>query len=197
MNIKYDPQIHRRDSIRLKKYDYSQEGAYFVTICTKEKECIFGNIKDEVVRLSELGKIVKKEWENIPTRFPKVELDEFIIMPNHIHGIIIISEVGATLAVAHFMARDARHNFTKKVGASPTPTIGYIVGSFKSICVNRWLNYIAGNNLDIVGKFWQRNYYEHIIRKEKELTEIREYIINNPLKWELDKENPNNGRCPN
>jgi REP element-mobilizing transposase RayT len=104
-------------------------------------------------------------------------VDESIIMPNHIHGILI---VGATLAVAQ----------SNGAGARPAPTVGEIVGTFKSLCIHDWLTYIKEKKIDAVAKFWQRNYYEHVIRNEYELNKIREYIQNNPLKWDLDKENP-------
>jgi REP element-mobilizing transposase RayT len=168
--MKYNPEINHRKSIRLKGYDYSQDGAYFLTICTRNKELYF-----EVY--SELKEILRRHWVKLPERFPYLILDEFIIMPNHIHGIII---VGATPAVAQ----------TDWAGARPAPTVGEIVGTFKSLCVNDWLTYIKENKINAVGKFWQRNYYEHIIRNEEELAKIREYIQNNPLKWSLDRENP-------
>jgi REP element-mobilizing transposase RayT len=168
--MKYNPEINHRKSIRLKGYDYSQDGAYFLTICTRNKELYF-----EVY--SELKEILRRHWVELPERFPYLILDEFIIMPNHIHGIII---VGATPAVAQ----------TDWAGARPAPTVGEIVGTFKSLCVNDWLTYIKENKMNAVGKFWQRNYYEHIIRNEEELAKIREYIQNNPLKWSLDRENP-------
>jgi REP element-mobilizing transposase RayT len=107
-------------------------------------------------------------------------------MPNHAHGIII---VGATLAVAPTLVATQDNG----AGARPAPTIGDIVGMFKSLCVYDWLRYIKENRIDAIGKFWQRNYYEHIIRNEDRLNKIREYIINNPLKWSLDRENPD--RC--
>jgi REP element-mobilizing transposase RayT len=119
-----------------------------------------------------------------PRKIPAAFLDSFIVMPNHIHGIIFIDKelkiVGATLAVARGRA-----------GASPAPTLGNIVGAYKSLCVNRWLKYIKDNGLDIRGVFWQRNYYEHIIRDENELNMIREYIVFNPFKWSSDADNPN------
>lgn len=175
--MKFNPDIHHRRSIRLKNYDYSQDGAYFITICTNNRECYFQ-------KYPPLKTIIKNQWENIPTHYPNVELDEYVIMPNHIHGIILVV-VGATLAVAqnHYRA-----------GARPAPTIGDIIGSFKSLCVVKWLQYMNKNNIHELGKFWQRNYYEHIIRNEKELNNIREYIINNPLQWKIDHENQNNNR---
>ena len=168
--MKYDPEINHRKSIRSKGYDYSQGGAYFLTICTRNKEFYFK-------AYSELKEILRRHWVKLPERFPYLILDEFIIMPNHIHGIII---VGATLAVAQ----------TNRAGARPAPTVGEIVGTFKSLCVNDWLTYLKENKINAVGKFWQRNYYEHIIRNEEELTKIRAYIQNNPLSWSLDRENP-------
>ncbi|KRT65801.1 MAG: hypothetical protein XU11_C0019G0022 [Candidatus Dadabacteria bacterium CSP1-2] len=170
--MKYNPDIHHRKSIRLKGYDYSQGGACFITICARNKELYFQ-------QHPELKRILIRQWQEIPDRYANIRLDEFVIMPNHIHGIII---VGATLAVAQ--ARE------KRAGARPAPTIGEIIGIFKSLCLHDWLKYIKENRIDAVGKFWQRNYYEHIIRNEDELNKIREYIQNNPLKWNLDRENP-------
>jgi len=172
--MKRNPQKHHRRSIRLKDYDYSQAGAYFVTICAHNQRGLFGNIVNGEMKLSSIGKIVQREWNKTPARFPNVELDAFIIMPNHIHGILI---VGATLVVAH----------DNRAGTRPAPTLGKIVGSFKSRCVRKCIQ----NRLN-VDKLWQRNYYEHIIRDEKDLNKIREYIINNPITWELDDENPEN-----
>jgi len=173
------PRVHHRRSIRLKGYDYSQSGAYFVTICTKDRELYFEKYRG-------LQEIVRQQWEELPQRFPDLTLNEFIIMPNHIHGIIIFGadrsgkNVGATLAVAQ----------NNGAGARPAPTVGEIVGTFKSLCIHDWLTYIKEKKIDAVGKFWQRNYYEHVIRNEDELNRIREYIQNNPFKWHLDKENP-------
>ena len=178
--------FHRR-SIRLKGYVYSQDGAYFITICTLNRQSYF-------LTYPELEEIVWKQWEKLPERFADLFLDEFTIMPNHIHGIIIVGAdlapalsglapalaVGATLAVAQ----------NAGAGARPSPTVGEIVGTFKSLCIHDWLAYIKEKKIDPIGKFWQRNYYDHIIRNEDEMNKIREYIKNNPLKWSLDRENP-------
>ena len=177
-NLKYDPEINHRKSIRLKGYDYSQDGAYFLTICTHNKEFYFE-------AYSELKEILKRHWVKLPERFPCLILDEFTVMPNHIHGIII---VGATLAVAQTNRAGARPSASPR--GEPAPTVGEIVGAFKSLCVNDWLIYLKKNKINAVGKFWQRNYYEHIIRNEEELAKIRAYIQHNPLKWSLDRENP-------
>lgn len=187
MKSRYDPFKHHRHSIRLQGYDYSQAGAYFATACTKNRECILGMVRNDEVELSALGEIVGCCWENLPRQFPNVRLDAFVVMPNHIHGIILLTEnVGATLAVA-----------PDKAGASPAPTgamrpkLGDVVGTFRSLCVNNWLDYINQNHLNAIGKFWQRNYYEHIVRDERDLNRIREYIATNPIRWDLDRENPN------
>jgi putative transposase len=124
MPNKYNPEIHHRRSIRLKDYDYSQVGAYYVTICTWNKECLLGDIANSEIKISPIGVIIQKEWNEIPNRFPNVQLDAFVMMPNHIHGIII---VGATLVVARGSAVD--HN--NRAGTSPAPTLGEIIGSFK------------------------------------------------------------------
>jgi len=172
---------HRRRSIRLKYYDYSQAGAYFVTICTYNKKCLFGEVIDGKMVLNQFGKVVEREWLRTTEIRPNMQLDKFIIMPNHMHGIVIIDEsnVGAT----------GRSPLPK----GPTPkSIGAIAAGFKSVATRR-INDLRGTPYTPV---WQRNYYEHVIRNEDDLSEIREYIVNNPMKWDLDVENPNNsGAC--
>jgi REP element-mobilizing transposase RayT len=128
------------------------------------------------IKLSPIGEIVQREWCNISSRFLDVELDAFVIMPNHLHGIM---NVGAPLDNAIVQ--------NNRAGTSPAPTLGDMVGSFKSLCI-----YNCRNDGSTTGKFWQRNYYEHVIRNEDELNRIREYIVNNPLQWEKDENNPMN-----
>ncbi|MBF0104319.1 MAG: transposase [Deltaproteobacteria bacterium] len=178
---------HRR-SIRLKGYDYSQQGAYFVTICSHDRECLFGEIVDGKMVLNDVGKIVETCWHNIPNNFPNAELDAFVVMPNHVHGIICI--VGAPLAGAQNAgAQNGTQN--NRAPARGAPTVGDIVGAYKSLCVHNCLKWIKQNEPDrVLGKFWQRNYYEHVIRNEKSLDQIREYIINNPANWQGDEMNP-------
>ena len=157
----------RRKSIRLPQYDYSTCGAYFLTICTHGRENVFGDVIDKKMALNETGKIVEKCWLAIKERFPAVELDEFSIMPNHMHGIICI--VGA---------RSPR----PKLGAETAPlrqTLGRIIAYFKyqsTKNVNSMRNMIGFH-------VWQRNYWEHIIRDERDLDGIRQYIADNPLQW--------------
>ena len=177
----HDLKKHRRRSIRLKDYDYSQSGAYFITICTHNKEILFGEILDGEMQLNEWGNVVEDCWDEVPRHFKNVELDAFIVMPNHVHGIIIITNdihVGAGLP----------RPYNKNISGGVKHTLGQIVAYFKYQSSKR-INSIRGTSGMPV---WQRNYYEHIIRNERDLDEIRQYIINNPLKWELDTENPKN-----
>jgi putative transposase len=178
----YKSEIHHRRSIRLRNYDYSQAGAYFVTVCAWNRECLFREIKNGDTFLNELGDIVMKCWDLIPTHFPHVEIDEFVVMPNHIHGIVILSNVGAQF-IAPF-----RKTTTEYQGVmNHAPTVGKIVRAFKARCTHM-INNVRNTP---GGPLWQRNYYEHIIRDESELHRIREYIRDNPVKWHEDEENPN------
>jgi putative transposase len=155
---KYDPNVHHRRSIRLKEYDYSEAGAYFVTICTHNREYIFGDIMDCEMKLNEFGQIIMDCWNNLPNHYQHLILDISIIMPNHFHGIIIITNVNNVGA-----------------GLKPAPTIkkrhglSEIVRAFKTFSSRR-INQIRNTHGVPV---WQRNYYEHIIRNENELNKIR------------------------
>ena len=164
---KNQPHVHRRRSLRLKQYDYSQDGAYFVTLCTVDRRRYFEQ---------SLRQIVDREWSALPGRFPQVRLDEYVIMPNHFHGILMI-------------CRDTPCGYPA-VSGRVNSALGEIIGAFKSLCVTAWLKVIKTQRLDARAKFWQANYYEHVIRCGRELERIREYIVNNPLQWELDRENP-------
>jgi len=186
---KYNPNIHQRRSIRLKGYDYSQAGMYFITICCQDRICRFGHINvgagiaPAQMVLNEYGQIAYDEWVKLSERFPNFELDVFQIMPNHMHGIIAL--VGATPAVAHNNAVVDNDNLA---GASPahTKTVGDIVGAYKSLVANGCLDIFKTKN-ETMGKLWQRNYHEHIIRDEQSYHRISEYIINNPENWTDDK----------
>lgn len=221
--MKYNPKIHNRRSIRLKEYDYSQAGLYYITICVQNRECLFGKIVGAhprgrpeegqpqgiapTMQLNDAGKMVKKEWIDIPSRFPQIQLHEFIVMPNHFHAIMEI--VGASLVGAQ-NTMDAQidenisdgenENNQSKIehgrpytgrpqGCAPTgKTVGDVVGAFKSITTNEYIEGVKNHNwLRFNGKLWQRNYWEHIIRNEKSYQRISDYIINNPLNWADDK----------
>jgi putative transposase len=183
---------HHRRSIRLKNYDYSQSGLYFITICTQNRLYLFGEIVDEAMILNDAGKMIHDQWSILPNRFNSIDLHEFIVMPNHFHGIVeLVSEktVGAPLVGAL-----AKHHKTgQPQGIAPTtyeinPTIGDIVGAFKSLTTNEYIAGVKQKSWQpFHQKLWQRNYYEHIIRSEQSYLDIAEYIQNNPLKWPEDK----------
>jgi putative transposase len=173
----YDPQKHHRRSIRLKGYDYTQPGAYYITLCTKARQCLFGDVVKGEMRLNSLGYIAFTCWQAIPNHFSHVELDAFVIMPNHLHGILVIRDtlVGATHA-------SPLHNL-----CGPAPkSVGAIVGSYKS-AVSKHINAICNTKGNSI---WQRNYYEHINRNDESLHNIRQYILENPWRWAGDPENP-------
>ena len=142
-------------------------------------KCHFGTIENSEMLLNEFGLIAQNEWAKLPERFPNFELDVFQIMPNHMHGIIALNDyaVGAGFTPAQNRAR---------VNRAPTTTIGDIVGAYKSLVSNECLKIYKSNN-QIMGKLWQRNYYEHIIKNESPYKTISEYIINNPQQWDKDK----------
>ena len=171
MNIPRDSINHRR-SMRLHGYDYRHNGAYFVTICTHNRTSLFGEIKNNEMRLTAAGTVAHRVWEEIPQHFSNVATDAFIVMPNHVHGIIVIAN---TLQPPH---------------QSPKSALGTIVGSYKS-AVTKQINRGRGTPGASV---WQRNYYEHVIRDETSLHDIRQYIVHNPAKWDDDPENPRTTR---
>lgn len=170
---------HHRRSLRLKNYDYAQAGAYFVTLCTQNRACLFGEIVDGQMRLHPAGREAGQCWLQIPQHFPNVELDEFVVMPNHVHGIVVLGDGGRGTVCR---APTTVERFGRPVSGS-LPTV---VRSFKSAVTKR-INALHGSPGVSV---WQRNYYEHVIRDEASLQDIREYIVNNPLQWTLDRENP-------
>jgi REP element-mobilizing transposase RayT len=170
-----------RKSIRLGGYDYSGEGMYFVTICTQDRKCLFGKIMNGSMTLNNIGIVVKDVWMALPKRFSNINMVEITVMPNHIHGLIT---VGAPLAGARI--NDNRvDNFRATARVAPTH-IGNIIGAYKSLVYDLCLKTEIPRN-NFLGKLWQRNYYEHIVRDEKDLERIREYIENNPSNWSEDE----------
>lgn len=191
--MKFNPSIHKRKSIRLHGYDYSQEGMYFITICTHNKECLFGHVGANRIRpdqvnnhddandenipemhLNEFGKIAHNEWLKTPEIRPNVELGEFMIMPNHMHGIIIIKNQHLQEGVLQYAPMEFK---------SPSHNIGAIIRGYKS-AVTKQINILRESPEHAV---WQRNYYEHIIRTAESYEKITNYIIRNPLLWEEDR----------
>lgn len=180
----YNPAIHHRRSIRLRGYDYTQPGAYYVTLCVQDHQCIFGDVVNGEMQLNEFGHIVHEEWHHTAIVRHEITLDEFVIMPNHIHGIIIIND---TIDVPLGATRRVAPTTNATITNGPVPrSIGAIVGQFKSIATKR-INKLRGTN---GVSLWQRDYYEHISRHSGDLNRIRQYIRNNPRKWQWDRENP-------
>ena len=196
----------RIESARLKEYDYSQPGEYFVTICADKHTCLFGTVIEEKVILSPIGKIAKHCWEEIQYHFDNIELDEFVIMPNHIHGIIVIKDQQCRDVQLGDMdnnpngrddqsgemdnnqnGRDVQLNVSTRISPK-RGTLSVVIRTYKAAVTtecqrNGWHKFR-----------WQPRFYEHIIKNEKDFQNIREYIINNPIKWFYDNENPDRGK---
>ncbi len=174
--------VHRR-SIRLRAHDYSAPAIFFITICTHVDGPSFGNITHDQMTLNECGQLVESCWKEIPSHFPHVELDEFIIMPNHVHGILVARPVAKD---RRGVACYAPTNCNRRFRSPGTDSLGAIIRSFKSAAARR-INQLRGSPDAAV---WQRNYYEHVIRNDYDFQDCRNYIINNPRKWAVDHENP-------
>jgi putative transposase len=184
--MRYDAKIHHRRSIRKHGYDYSFPGWYFVTLCTEGKDYTFGCIMEWQMQLNDAGRMVADEWKRMPERFPEFVLDEFVVMPNHFHAIFQIAAPlpGKTIVGAPLVGAQTR------ASTRPAPTVGDIVGAFKSLTANQYLRRVQQFAWRPVPKgLWQRNYYEHIIRNERELEATRAYIRENPARWDSDPEN--------
>jgi putative transposase len=170
---------HQRRSIRLRNYDYSQAGYYYVTICTQDRICLFGGVREEHVYLNRLGLLVKRCWRWLPHRYPYVKLDRWVIMPNHLHGIVVIAD------------EDLCRGGSRTAPTAVVPrrkALGRLIGAFKTAStkeINKIMNTPGA-------RIWQRSFYDHVMRNETELGLIRQYIFNNPLKWHLDRNNPDN-----
>ena len=169
----YNPNIHHRRSIRLPDYDYTQAGAYFVTMVVRDRSCLFGEIANGEVQLNETGMLVVDTWEWLATQYAYVTLDEYVVMPNHLHGIIVI---------------DTRRGGSRTAPTMPSKRkpLGRLVGAFKTVMTKQFNRAHGTKGRPI----WQRNYYEHIIRDGNELARIRKYILDNPAQWAFDRENP-------
>jgi len=172
--MKFDPQKHHRRSIRLKGFDYSSAGTYFVTIVAWRREMLFGEIVDGINLLNDCGKIVAEKWEWLETQYSYVELGAWIVMPNHFHGILVIHEDG----------RGGSRSAPTPIKHKP---LGGLIGAFKTVST-KYINLLRNTEGQLV---WQRNYFEHIIRTEREWDNIHRYIESNPSMWTEDDENPN------
>ena len=183
--MNYSPDKHRRRSIRLSGYDYSQPGAYFITVCTDNRECLFGEIVDGEMRLSPIGAIACNSWLEILNHFPTVELDEYIIMPNHIHAIVMWIDEPQNQPCRDLINQIPTNKTNWILTKNPKRTLGKIIRHYKA----RTTTMIRRAGFPLFQ--WQRNYYDHIIRTEKDLNTIREYIHDNATKWYIDNENFN------
>jgi REP element-mobilizing transposase RayT len=173
---------YRVESTRLRGWDYSAPAWYFVTICTKGHACCLGRISQGQMVLSEMGAIVAEEWQRTAVIRPDIRLDAWVVMPNHLHGIVIIDSGGTEAQSVGFeRARPDRAHSAAKPGQLRPGSLGAIVGQVKSACTKR-IRGLGHINFD-----WQPRFHDHIIRDEAELARIREYVLNNPAKWELDR----------
>ena len=173
-------QYHRR-SIRLPGYDYTQPGAYYITICTYQKQCWFGDVVNGIMHCNQLGHIAHSFWLALPCRFPHIQLEAFVIMPNHLHGILMILDGQSNTMITDYHPRKM-----EKFGKPVTGSIPTVIRSFKSAVTKR-INLLRRSSSPPI---WQRNYYESIIRIESGLDKVRDYIVNNPQHWDSDQENP-------
>ncbi len=203
--MKYSRKKHNRKSIRLKGYDYSRPGLYFITICCKDRACLFGHVVKEGMILNEAGKMVEAEWLKLPQRFNNIKLHDFVVMPNHFHAILEISvratlvdtqpptvaqndigkpSVGATLVVAQKTTTRVAQKTTTRVA----PTVGEMLGAFESIVTVQYIHGVKQFGWKpFNGKLWQRNYHDRIIRNERAQQYIAKYIRNNPATWWDDR----------
>ncbi|WP_019498091.1 transposase [Pseudanabaena sp. PCC 6802] len=192
--MKYNPEKHHRRSIRLKGYDYSAAGSYFITICTHQRECLFGEISNGEMHLNQYGQIIAEEWQRSSVIRQEIELDLWAIMPNHFHGIVIITDnVGANGRLPLLpppMQSDPSSlpDRTFARSSMQPKSLSSLIAGFKS-ATTKHIN-IARNSPS--SPVWQRNYYEHIIRDETSCQKIRQYIQTNPIAWEIDRLHPNN-----
>jgi putative transposase len=191
-SVSYNPDKHHRQSTRLPNYDYSDGGIYFITICCYQKQCLFGEVVDGTMWLNKLGQIVAEEWLKSPQLRQEIELDEWVVMPNHFHGIVIFNNttkpVGAQgIAPLNPLMTTPKPSSTNIPQRKPK-SLGSFVAGFK-MAVTKRVNILR----ETYGvSVWQRNYYEHIIRNQESLDKIRQYVQNNPLSWHLDQLNPIN-----
>ena len=185
---------YRIPSARLQNWDYGWNASYFVTICTQNRECYFGDILDGKMQLTEIGNLAKKYWQEIPQHFPFVQLDAFVVMPNHVHGIILIDKPQNGGNGCNVNVVETRHCLVSTTPNNDEPktigqkrfqnqgknTLSSIIGSYKSVVTKNARKIHAGFA-------WQSRFHDHIIRNNESFEKIKSYIIENPLKWNDDK----------
>jgi len=202
-----------RRSIRLRGYDYSRSGAYYVTLCTQDRACLFGEVVDGDMQVNDAGCMVSNAWHSLFDRFPNIDLDAFVVMPNHVHGIIVSDVVpvndgdivGAGLVPAHDVV-PVNDGDIVGAGLVPAldvvpvndgattrvaPTLGDVIGAYKSVVTVQYARAVKTRGWSPFRKrLWQRNYHEHVIRNADSLNRIRQYILDNPRHWNEDRYNP-------
>ncbi|HEY5648666.1 MAG TPA: transposase [Nitrospiria bacterium] len=181
--------IHHRRSIRLAAYDYSKAGAYYLTLCSQDRECLFGSVIRGEMDLNDAGRMVKRLWLDLNAKFENVETDTYVIMPNHFHGVIILNDSRGRRGESCIRPHQGDHK--DRPYGTFAGTLGRVIQAFKSITTYGYIQGVKkGNWPPFSRRLWQRNYYEHIIRNEAELGEIRKYIEENPAKWKDDENHP-------
>jgi putative transposase len=167
--------IWNRKSSRLPEYDYSQAGAYFITVCIHDRECLLGEIFQGKMRLNQAGMAVERWWKELGRKFSSIKIDDYVVMPNHFHGILFISEPSG----AHIE------------GVHAGPPLQKIVQWFKTMSTNEYVHGVKEHGWKpLKGQLWQRSFYDHVIRNDEGLNRVREYISTNAQRWVLDRENP-------
>ncbi len=196
--MKYNPEIHHRRSVRLKGYDYAKEGMYFVTICCQDRIHFFGEVKNQEMQLNDFGKIAFEEWEKLPERWPNLALGAYQIMPNHMHGVLLINHPSIpddlfTAVHSEYLKERGSSLASREIPFSKfqwanRPYLGQIIGAYKSIVSTTCLKLHKETHPDIwLDKIWQRSFDDRIIRNQEAFDKIADYIIKNPAKWEEDK----------
>lgn len=204
----FNPTLHHRKSIRLKGWDYSRPGAYFVTLCVQNRECFFGKINSGRMIKNAAGKMVEKWYLELANKFTNIKIDEYVVMPNHFHSIIIIvpphtvsptlpRTAGADTCVCTCTMKSLESQHMGEHTGSPrrkiqnNNNVSSIMQWFKTMTTNEYIRNVKTNGWpSFAGKLWQRNFYDHIGRDENEMFRIRQYIRNNPLNWAADDEKP-------
>ena len=171
-------QRRNRQSIRLRGYDYSRVGAYYITICVRNRQCLFGDVIDRHMQLNQAGLIIRSVWDNLPRLYDGIDLDAFIVKPNHVHGIVVINQPVGVIQESP--------TYAEPVAQRRRMLLSKIVGRLKMVSAKQ-INALRGSSGQ---PLWQRNYYEHVIRDEGSLKRIRQYFADNPAQWEFDHENP-------
>ena len=175
----YEPALPRRRSLRLQGYDYAKAGAYFVTVATENRLCLFGEVAGGKMRLNEAGRLVDDAWQWLERRYPSVILDEYVVMPNHLHGVLAITDEGGGTGDSRIAPTGDRSGVGRKA-------LGSLIGAFKTVATKR-VNVERGAP---GRRLWQRNFHDRVVRSEEDMDRIRAYVRDNPLRWELDVENP-------